>query len=519
VGVWSEKQKLWTVILIGLFIRIIFALSSIETLLLKFFDDDAFYYFSLAKNMVQGQGIVFNKGVPTNGFHPLYAGILFLIFKLLLPVSATAPLRGALIFLSLCDAVTAYFVYKIVRNISGEPPALFAAFIWSFNPWVIFTSLIGVESALQTAVLSGLIWHFTANRQKLNTKKSFILGFLMGLLFLARMDGVFVCAGIFLVLLKDAVKQKKFRNIIIMSGVAMLTVLPWLVFSVTKAGSLFPVSGPANRLLRLRDRPYLYWVFGSVYATLAYATQFFTFIGVPIPFSAVQIVLIFVLAFLAPLLYTRKKFIKLAKHLNFMFIATSFYVIYYWVIQLAMRRWYAHYFSLLITLTFPVLFFGAFKNRKFIKPVFSVFTVLFLINFTALYGQGNSPVQAMRFEISDFIDKLPSSEKVGSFNTGVLQYFTERDVVNLDGVMNPATFRALKQNQIEDYILNNNIKYLVDSQEDLERIGLDTSKIKLIPVATFSETEPQKSYMTFFDFSNFRLRTFHILEVSNPENE
>lgn len=47
--------------------------------LLASFDDDAFYYFKIAENIVAGQGSTFNGIHETNGYHPLWMGVLVLL--------------------------------------------------------------------------------------------------------------------------------------------------------------------------------------------------------------------------------------------------------------------------------------------------------------------------------------------------------------------------------------------------------------------------------------------------------
>ena len=40
------------------------------------FQDDAFYYLTISRNIVEGVGMTFDGETPTNAFHPLYLGLL-----------------------------------------------------------------------------------------------------------------------------------------------------------------------------------------------------------------------------------------------------------------------------------------------------------------------------------------------------------------------------------------------------------------------------------------------------------
>ena len=41
--------------------------------------DDAFYYLNIARNLAAGHGPTFDGSTATNGFHPLYMGLLWLL--------------------------------------------------------------------------------------------------------------------------------------------------------------------------------------------------------------------------------------------------------------------------------------------------------------------------------------------------------------------------------------------------------------------------------------------------------
>ena len=78
------EKKAKILVGIKLLLGVLVLLQTESFLLETFLADDAFYYFSIAKNIVSKGCICFNDGVINNGFHPLYLILitpLFWFFK------------------------------------------------------------------------------------------------------------------------------------------------------------------------------------------------------------------------------------------------------------------------------------------------------------------------------------------------------------------------------------------------------------------------------------------------------
>jgi hypothetical protein len=59
---------------------------------------------------------------------------------------------------------------------------------------------------------------------------------------------------------------------------------------------------------------------------------------------------------------------------------------------------------------------------------------------------------------------LPEDAIIGSWNAGLIGYFYKGDTVNLDGVVNNSILPAIKKKRVMEFILQNNIAYLCDSE-------------------------------------------------------
>jgi hypothetical protein len=56
----------------------------------------------------------------------------------------------------------------------------------------------------------------------------------------------------------------------------------------------------------------------------------------------------------------------------------------------------------------------------------------------------------------------PPTAVVGSFNAGIVSFYSDREVVNLDGVMNDAAIVAIESKTLGQYIRSAGIQYLAD---------------------------------------------------------
>jgi hypothetical protein len=52
--------------------------------------------------------------------------------------------------------------------------------------------------------------------------------------------------------------------------------------------------------------------------------------------------------------------------------------------------------------------------------------------------------------------------RIGSFNAGIIGYFSERTVINLDGVVNEGAYKARRDGRLLEYMCSKQIRYLVD---------------------------------------------------------
>jgi len=119
------------------------------------------------------------------------------------------------------------------------------------------------------------------------------------------------------------------------------------------------------------------------------------------------------------------------------------------------------------------------------------------------YKQGNYPQEKLKWEVANYLESnIPPNETIGSFNTGIYQYYTKKhDVINLDGVMNPEAYQAKKEGNIEAYILKKNITYIADPPSCVEKLNRSVSlkavKTFEMPYYSYRKGESMKVYKLF----------------------
>lgn len=522
-------------ILFSLIMKFYLIFQEIDIVIQKLMADDSFYYHVIARNIVNGNGITFNEKINTNGFHPLYAFILVPL-HFMSPNNMNVPIYLSLIVISLFSVFTSLFIYKIVKEILGINTGIIASAIWLFTPSLFFLSLLGMETSLQVFFISVLTYKLITWDRKVNytPRESLIIGFLCALIFLSRMDGLFFCISIIIVLifrkLKSLESIKKIfkiniKDIFIIGITALLLVSPWLIWSYFGTNSLFPTSGETRRLYY--NNPVYYVALQGLFDTINYfggqyiKTFELSFMISPIVPSLFSISLIVLLtlafisiSFILLLILDRKFLINIAKKFDFLILTAIFFYIYFIFYQKSFRPWYFNFPFFLCGIFVPIIIIQTIRRIRSINPKKSLLTIslkvklkkrfftskiklkpltgvifCFLFSIFAISGvihynnnNGYYPDERTKYFAALWINEnLPKNSVIGSFNTGIIQYYTPNfDVINLDGVVNYEAYIYRKNDNTEQYILERNITYLIDPMYYIQFIELPSHNLTLI---------------------------------------
>lgn len=70
--------------------------------------------------------------------------------------------------------------------------------------------------------------------------------------------------------------------------------------------------------------------------------------------------------------------------------------------------------------------------------------------------------QCYMFEMAEYLQDHRLVGRIGGWNVGIVGFFTDGMVVNLDGLINDQIYRYVLEGKLEEYIDSAKIKYLVD---------------------------------------------------------
>ncbi|MGH8230866.1 MAG: hypothetical protein ACRESY_03500, partial [Steroidobacteraceae bacterium] len=147
--------------------------------------DDAFYYFTAARNLAAGHGLTVDGIHPTNGFHPLWLLLLVAVYLAQLPLDTSV--RVILLLQAALLATGAIVLYRSHRLMFSARTALASTVL--FLLFVVPSSVAGMESALLVMLLV-LLYRAGAAlyRHPEQGRAALLVGVLLGLTLLTRLD-------------------------------------------------------------------------------------------------------------------------------------------------------------------------------------------------------------------------------------------------------------------------------------------------------------------------------------------
>jgi len=234
-----------------------------------FVPDDSLFYVVIGRNVAAGDGITFNRVMPTNGFQPLWQAIVAAVVAVcdLVGVRSDAgQLRAVLV---VCWLLLALGVVLVMRLVDAGPGATAAGAVvlailgGPYGTMATEANLVLVLVALSFVVARPLLVDGTG---PVPLRRRVGLGVVLGLLMLARLDAVFLVVAFGAGLLVRGRTRRGWRGAIAavapVPAVTAAVVAPYLVWNQVRFGHLNPISG-AIKL----DTSQLWFSFQSVGAS------------------------------------------------------------------------------------------------------------------------------------------------------------------------------------------------------------------------------------------------------------
>ena len=513
-----KKQHRTTLVVIVLLVILAFHLSvawqSMATLARNgFLYDDGFYAFKIAQNIAAGRGVTFDGVHRTTGFQPLYVFLLVPAF-VVSGDSIVLPIYIALSLLSVFTCITAYLIYRVSRRYVGATASILAAVIWAFSPIVTKQSANGLETAVASFMIVLCILYYLERVRSAESPRAIqfaVLGILLGLTVLARIDGVLLVLVMlldYLLLLRK--KRRASWHLARLSLLPLCVVVlcgPWFVFNLVVCGSPLQDSGTATRFLSLAYASY----FGYGAESLGSTGPDFPFIWAHIThaISTMKVippvhVLFRSIDRLGAALGARGAFHAAGNGIGFLILAGAIFGFFRWRRdpQRARRREidFLVLFSAMLLACYATYVFGMFFFLRYYYPVYCVACIysafflqdafdwysrrsrsfrrvaiaaagvytLFFAYFSYSQAYRSHPVYPY-YDIAQWVDaNTAEGEKIGVFQCGTIGYFCHREIINLDGKVNREALDAIRNGRLESYLQKEGIDVVLDHSRILE---------------------------------------------------
>ena len=468
--------------------------------------DDTFYALSAARHLASGEGSTVDGVHRTNGYQPLWVWILAFL-TVAGGLSPDGTVRAALIACAVITLLCGVRLGGLVRLLGGSRSASFMAIVlWLANPYFLRRQLNGLETVLAAwllietvrACLMGEIGAWRSAGAENGSRPcgaplacELRAGLLAGLAALARIDLIVVAPGLAL------------RRRWVAAAAALLVPAPWIAWCWLQFGHPVPLSGAATRTLfgifnDLPDRSLLLWESSNVSLTfaslfgLAWPVQALQRAGLPGALSWI-IVPAALTVFLGVLLSGRGARERIVAGWG------AGRPLVWWILGLALYDAIAyglffpapwHLSRYLLPLHALGVAWVALLYDKSVVPLggekdtaapwidrnrsrlwwlfWSVAIVVATVPYWIDTTGGQPP--SLQLDVARWLrEDVPSSWKVGMVQSGVVGYYAERSVINLDGKVNPQALRALRERRMGAYLEEEKIDLFGDWNDLVER--------------------------------------------------
>lgn len=470
-------------------------------LLANLLPDDAFYYFQIARNIIAGAGSTFDGFNLTNGYHPLWMLILLPVYAVT-SVGGThdiTPIYVALGISVLLNTCTAILICNLLGKIAASPYVRgFALSIWALNPFVIYESLNGLETSLSLFLLVSFITAALRYHRSGNSLEGVLVGVLAGLLILARLDMVcFVLAYAVWVLFQKGIHKG------IMYGIpaavpAAGIVLLWLAYNILTFGMILTSASAGSSLVnhtlvtqdngtgmlvQLRAVAYMLVTYGSaIFVRTGAAWLVFVLIGIGV----------------AGIFQGAKDSFKEKSAISLYAALFGGLLLLFFLnagLRFTGRTWYFISADLFLAFLAAYVLSMPFVRQTRVNLIIFLLSIATAASFfiswkTDLYD--NMKIQTGMYQMAELLnERFDPSTRVGVFNAGIVGYFSDIHVINLDGLVNNSAHDAMRTHTLWAYIESEHLTYIGDfplyiTYRYRSFFGVSNPLTKLEPVATIT---------------------------------
>jgi hypothetical protein len=475
--------------------------------LVRVVPDDTFYYLKIASIMARERLSSFDGINPTNGYHPGWMFLVVILAKLF--DDKVTLLRAVLATALLLHLGTGYCLSRTLRRWMSPEWSWIGGACWILNPLPVFLAIEGMEASLYVFALSIALWLYAAHveggleARSISRRTLVSMGLVFGACILARTDQIVLCAVVSVAIMWRLPARERLRFIAVTGGITVLCLVPWVAYSRLATGTWFQHSGAMKFMWARKEHV------GGIEGALEYLTrEWLTYplvdykildrLGHRWPAVRVISTVLITLGLLAALRrgLDRSDTRGLARASLVLVAGTLLTGAIYGLFFTDRQDWYRGQPALILY----VVLYGAIVRGVLERPdrwrippiaVGGASVAVFAATLVGLVLTAKTyPWQRDVYESQPMFEQLvPRGQAIGCFNAGIPAYFSDRTVINLDGLTNNAVFPYYQRDEFDQYLRDARIGYIADEDLSMKRAMLFVDKpVPMEELATASMT-------------------------------
>lgn len=452
--------------------------------------DDAFYYYEIARNILANSIPSFDGINATNGFHPLWQMVCLPVFSIF---DGDTAVRVMIAIASFFDILAIWLFCRILQSFNvHQAVVLFAVAVLGLHGTIIRTWFNGLETALGLCCLLWFLlqWLTLARQyQERSWRDHALLGAVAAITFLARTDYAVILLVLLVALYIPRLWRGEFKAPLASAAVFVVLTSPWLLANLFYFGSFVQVSGQLTGDVWLvggtpqADLSWLEELLKGIAFSLSPLGNVFKKMFVPgtapdlygYPF-------LLLLGIAVVLAWQRDAPARQSLRWLLPFVIGVFVLFFYHSgVRHFVRGWYNAPVLLALTLMLCVLLDVWLRKLRSARMAILVIvlTTTGLLVLYSPYRYTRAPAEAAldpRVAAAQWLNtETPAGTRIGSANAGIIGFYSEHPVINLDGVVNAAALEARTHNRLHAYIKEAGIHYLADHRGSITHLCADNA--------------------------------------------
>ncbi len=418
-----------------------------DELLIRVVPDDAFYYMVLAKNYLTTHLWSFDNINPSSGFHLMYGYFLSGIYN----IFGVMSFNDLFIFMGSINitmyVVSFYLISSLLVSKTNQFSVVGVLAVY-MSPTSILNTTYLMESVFP--IFFGSLVLFLIFHAKNHSIQNFFFIFIFSFLGeLSRTDFGATVLILFLILSISSSYKRGSFHLFIPACVALIGAA--LGLTVVFAHNMYMFGHFIQTSALVKS----YWstVHGYNMLPILWLIKNAYFLPFIIGFCLVSL----------GILTDKKVFWKVTALLP-IFVSSAviilFYILFYGKNSGAIQPWYIGnihvYFAIIVGIFFSMAFY--------LYDLLKILTLLCIgyFSFKGYESIGNQPWKHQSAMMIAGKEIKNINGKIGSWNSGIISWYSRKDIINLDGLVNDNIFSYLRKQNLLSFIIDSNIKYIVD---------------------------------------------------------